>query len=229
MAYPVSGGRVTFSYGVRRSHYAAGYHTGDDYAKPTGSSVYATRAGRVVAAGRNVAGSSYGIAVLIQTGGVRHLYAHLSAEKVSVGEWVSEGEVIGLVGSTGFSSGPHLHYEERTSPYGYYQNRKPRFNRTKKKKRNVRSKTTVDLSYIRSQARKSNTDRSSQVLLVQRALKKAVGLNYSSGPGHFGPRTETAYAAWQRKCGYRGRDADGIPGLKSLRKLGKKYGFNVKP
>jgi lysozyme len=64
------------------------------------------------------------------------------------------------------------------------------------------------------------------VLVVQKALKKAVGLDYSSGPGNFGPRTRKAYAAWQRKCGIP-LDAPGRPDLKSLTMLGKKYGFKV--
>jgi GH24 family phage-related lysozyme (muramidase) len=65
------------------------------------------------------------------------------------------------------------------------------------------------------------------VLAVQRALAKAVGLDYSSGPGNFGPRTTKAYAKWQRKCGLQGNAANGRPEIKSLRMLGAKYGFAV--
>jgi peptidoglycan hydrolase-like protein with peptidoglycan-binding domain len=65
------------------------------------------------------------------------------------------------------------------------------------------------------------------VLIVQKALAKAVGLDYSSGPGHFGPATKAAYAKWQRKCGYSGSAADGKPGAASLKKLAAKYGFQV--
>ena len=63
------------------------------------------------------------------------------------------------------------------------------------------------------------------VLRVQRALARAVGLDYSSGPGNFGPRTTRAYAAWQRCCKL---PATGRPELKSLMMLGAKYGFKVK-
>lgn len=63
------------------------------------------------------------------------------------------------------------------------------------------------------------------VLVVQKALQKSVGLNYSSAPGTFGPATKKAYAAWQRKCGFTGAAADGKPGLKTLKLLGDKYGF----
>jgi murein DD-endopeptidase MepM/ murein hydrolase activator NlpD len=70
---------------------------------------------------------------------------------------------------------------------------------------------------------KKNAD----VLIVQRALAKAVGLDYASAPGTFGPKTKAAYAKWQQKLGLSGADADGVPGLKSLRALGKQYGFSV--
>jgi murein DD-endopeptidase MepM/ murein hydrolase activator NlpD len=65
------------------------------------------------------------------------------------------------------------------------------------------------------------------VRVVQQALSKAVGLDYSSGPGHFGPRTQKAYAAWQRKCGLSGNGANGRPENRSLKMLGDKYGFKV--
>ena len=70
--------------------------------------------------------------------------------------------------------------------------------------------------------------RNASVLVVQKALAKAVGLNYSSGPGNFGPRTQKAYAAWQRKCGVPANRANGRPELASLKKLASKYGFTVR-
>lgn len=66
-----------------------------------------------------------------------------------------------------------------------------------------------------------------QVLVVQKALARAVGLDYSSGPGVFGPRTQAAYRGWQLALGYTGADADGKPGRASLTALGDRYGFNV--
>jgi len=68
-----------------------------------------------------------------------------------------------------------------------------------------------------------------QVLIVQRALAKAVALDYSSGPGVFGPYTRAAYKRWQVSLGYSGLDANGVPGLKSLSALGSRYGFRVIP
>jgi hypothetical protein len=62
-------------------------------------------------------------------------------------------------------------------------------------------------------------DRNSDVLLVQKALKQTVGLDYSSGPGIYGPATQTAYGKWQRSLGYEGSDADGKPGNESLKAL----------
>ena len=71
--------------------------------------------------------------------------------------------------------------------------------------------------------------KNSQVLIVQKALKNQVLLDYTSGPGVFGPKTQEAYARWQRSLGYRGTDADGKPGVETLTILGKKYGFRVVP
>jgi len=69
--------------------------------------------------------------------------------------------------------------------------------------------------------------KNNSVLLVQKALHQAVGLDYSSGPGTFGPKTKAAYAQWQKSLGYKGSAADGIPGQVSLKALGDKYGFRV--
>jgi hypothetical protein len=69
--------------------------------------------------------------------------------------------------------------------------------------------------------------KNNSILIVQKALKKAVGLDYSSGPGTFGPRTKKAYAEWQRKSGITGSAANGTPELKSLKMLGDRYGFKV--
>ncbi|MFD7702807.1 peptidoglycan DD-metalloendopeptidase family protein [Streptomyces caelestis] len=65
------------------------------------------------------------------------------------------------------------------------------------------------------------------VLVVQKALATAVGLDFSSGPGFFGRLTQDAYAKWQRHLGFSGAQADGIPGEASLKKLGDRFGFKV--
>jgi murein DD-endopeptidase MepM/ murein hydrolase activator NlpD len=85
-------------------------HAGIDISAPRGTDVEATGDGVVVEAGRHESG--YGNEVIIDHGdGIRTKYAHLSAVYVTDGESVSAGEVIGEVGTTGHSTGPHLHYE----------------------------------------------------------------------------------------------------------------------
>lgn len=82
--------------------------------------------------------------------------------------------------------------------------------------------TSVSLNNVQP-GKKNN-----EILIVQKALSSEVGLDYSGGPGTFGPRTKSAYAKWQRKLGYSGSDADGAPGKTSLSALGRKHGFSVR-
>ena len=90
----------------------ARFHTGIDYSAPVGTPIGAAGAGDVTYAGPLAGG--WGKVVTIGHGtGVRTMYAHLSAVRVEVGQRVEAGETIGLVGSTGNSSGPHLHFEVR--------------------------------------------------------------------------------------------------------------------
>ena len=85
-------------------------HKGIDIGAPMGESVYASKGGVVIAAGYNEGG--YGNMVQIDHGeGILTLYGHLSAISVEPGQEVLAGELIGLVGSTGRSTGPHLHFE----------------------------------------------------------------------------------------------------------------------
>ncbi|WP_328770826.1 M23 family metallopeptidase [Streptomyces sp. NBC_00286] len=97
-------------------------HSGQDFAVPSGSKVFATHGGTVVKAGGNGAGDgpAYGNAVVIKHGnGTYSQYAHLSRVQVKAGQIVGTGQQIALSGNTGNSSGPHLHFEIRTSPnYG---------------------------------------------------------------------------------------------------------------
>jgi murein DD-endopeptidase MepM/ murein hydrolase activator NlpD len=107
LAWPF-GGRLTQRFGPR----GARFHTGIDFAASYGDAVAAARYGRVAYAGWHNGG--YGYLVSIAHGrGVRTLYAHLSRVSVYVGQRVSTGSQIGLAGSTGISTGPHLHFEVR--------------------------------------------------------------------------------------------------------------------
>ena len=85
------------------------YHAGTDIAAPLGTPIRAVAGGRVVESG---AKATYGNAVVIQTeDGHKMLYAHNNKNFVQVGDWVSRGEPIAEVGSTGRSTGPHVHFE----------------------------------------------------------------------------------------------------------------------
>jgi murein DD-endopeptidase MepM/ murein hydrolase activator NlpD len=87
------------------------FHPGIDIPAAQGTPIHAARRGRVVFAGP---GSTYGLLVVIAHGrGVETWYAHLSRIDVGVGSYVGRRRVIGLVGSTGESTGPHLHFEVR--------------------------------------------------------------------------------------------------------------------
>lgn len=101
-------------------------HRGIDYGCGQGTKVVATIAGRVVHAGRGGMGPAFGIHVVIETGGIFHIYAHLSREDVSVGASVGAGQQLGLSGATGNVTGAHLHYGEFTR-YHYQADRKPQF------------------------------------------------------------------------------------------------------
>ncbi|MGW0500414.1 M23 family metallopeptidase [Streptomyces sp. NPDC003007] len=97
-------------------------HSGQDFAVPSGTQVVAAHGGTVVKAGGNGAGDgpAYGNAVVIKHGnGTYSQYAHLSKITVRIGQIVKTGQEIAKSGNTGNSSGPHLHFEIRTTPnYG---------------------------------------------------------------------------------------------------------------
>lgn len=106
---PVSSYNLTARFG-QKGPWARGWHTGLDFAGPSGQDVRAAKSGRVTEAGYQ---GAYGNTLVIDHGdGYSTRYAHLqSAPRVSVGESVSGGQVIGYLGNTGNSSGPHLHFE----------------------------------------------------------------------------------------------------------------------
>ena len=112
---PLNSAMLTSDYGMRTHPVLGGRrnHKGVDLAQPTGTPVYATADGIVSMAERY---SSYGNYIQIEHGGeLQTRYAHLSGYAVGPGEQVRKGQLIGFVGSTGRSTGPHLHYEVRVA------------------------------------------------------------------------------------------------------------------
>ncbi|MGW6525621.1 M23 family metallopeptidase [Streptomyces sp. NPDC054962] len=116
-ALPVAGATVGTAYHTAGSMWSSGYHTGTDFVVPTGTSLKAVGAGTVVSAGW---GGAYGNQVVIKLAdGYYAQYAHLSQLSVSAGQTVTAGQQVGLSGATGNVTGPHLHFEIRTTPdYG---------------------------------------------------------------------------------------------------------------
>ncbi|MEX2617376.1 MAG: peptidoglycan DD-metalloendopeptidase family protein [Alphaproteobacteria bacterium] len=110
---PIDGARISSGYG-RRKHPILGYtkmHRGTDFAAPSGTPIYAAGNGVVELAGRN---GGYGHYIRIRHNGTyKTAYAHLRnyAKGIAAGKRVKQGEVIGYVGTSGRSTGPHLHYE----------------------------------------------------------------------------------------------------------------------
>lgn len=110
---PVAKMRITSNFGIRNDPFNGKprRHRGIDFAGTIGTELRAVAPGRVISAGERV---GYGTTVEIDHGlGFTTLYAHLSQITVSRGDWVRPGTVVGLAGSTGRSTGPHLHYEIR--------------------------------------------------------------------------------------------------------------------
>jgi murein DD-endopeptidase MepM/ murein hydrolase activator NlpD len=106
--WPVDGGgKISSSYGWR----SGGFHAGLDIAAPTGTAVLASDSGVVVSSGWE---SGFGNSIVIYHGHYYTRYAHNSRNLVKNGQAVNKGQVIANVGSTGRSTGPHLHFEIRT-------------------------------------------------------------------------------------------------------------------
>lgn len=114
MQWPVAG-QITSPFGERKNPLGAGddFHPGVDIAADAGTPIAAAAAGRVVSAGPD---AGYGNLIVVDNGnGVTTRYAHCSQIFARIGDAVSPGETIGAVGSTGNSTGPHLHFEVRVN------------------------------------------------------------------------------------------------------------------
>ena len=114
---PVRGARISSPFGwrVHPIFKSKIFHTGIDYAIAYGTPIKASNSGKVIYSGWY---GGYGKVVIIDHGNctgspTTTLYAHMSRQNVAVGEFVSQGDIIGFVGSTGYSTGPHVHFEVR--------------------------------------------------------------------------------------------------------------------
>ena len=111
LLWPTTSNLITsyFGYRVHPIYRTTRFHSGIDIAAPYGAPIYAAEAGKVILASYY---DGYGNCIIIDHGdGVSTLYAHCSSIIVKVGQYVSKGQIIGYVGSTGNSTGPHLHFE----------------------------------------------------------------------------------------------------------------------
>ncbi|MEU9286719.1 M23 family metallopeptidase [Streptomyces sp. NPDC048275] len=110
---PITGSYVSTGYQAGGSLWSSGSHTGVDFHAASGTSVHAVGSGTVVTAGW---GGAYGNEIVIKMNdGTYTMYGHLSSIAVSVGQTVTPGRQIGLSGATGNTTGPHLHFEARTT------------------------------------------------------------------------------------------------------------------
>jgi len=114
---PITGSYVSTAYKASSGLWSSGSHTGIDFHAASGTTVHAVGSGTVVEAGW---GGAYGNNIVIKMNdGTYTQYGHLSSINVSVGQSVTPGQQIGLSGATGNVTGPHLHFEARTTPeYG---------------------------------------------------------------------------------------------------------------
>lgn len=128
---PISNKELTriasgFGYRIHPIYKTWRMHTGMDFTAPSGTPVYATGNGKVIRPSRGTSG--YGIVCIIDHGyGYETLYGHLSKMIVKPGQTVKRGEIIGYVGNTGSSTGPHLHYEvikngQKINPVHFFYN-----------------------------------------------------------------------------------------------------------
>jgi hypothetical protein len=122
---PIVGSSISTPFGKKGTLWAAGYHTGDDWIAGVGTAVRTTWTGKIVGVYHSGGwGSAYGTHVIQEfkdyQGRIRRqAFCHLSVAQVSVGQILKPGNRIGLSGATGHVTGPHLHLEQRFSPYLY--------------------------------------------------------------------------------------------------------------
>ena len=110
MGLPIKDGVISTPYRKAGKHWSSGFHTGVDFAVPTGTEVLAVADGKIEAANW---GKAYGTQLVQSVNGGFAIYAHLSKALVKPGDSVVRGQVIAKSGNTGNSTGAHLHFELR--------------------------------------------------------------------------------------------------------------------
>jgi murein DD-endopeptidase MepM/ murein hydrolase activator NlpD len=112
MGLPIKNAKITTPYGKKGKMWSRGYHTGIDVACPVGTDIIAVTDGTIEKANW---GASYGTQLVQRVEGGWVIYAHLSKTLVKPGDKVVKGQHIAESGNTGNSSGPHLHFEQRSN------------------------------------------------------------------------------------------------------------------
>ena len=112
MGLPIKDAKITTPYGKKGKMWSRGYHTGIDVACPVGTDIIAVADGTIEKANW---GASYGTQLVQRVEGGWVIYAHLSKTLVKAGDKVVKGQHIAESGNTGNSSGPHLHFEQRSN------------------------------------------------------------------------------------------------------------------
>lgn len=131
MILPLKNCELTQAYGRKNPTYSKGYHTGVDYAaRGQDKSVYAVASGTVIRArfapgAKGADPSGWGNYVIVRTDGYDIIYAHLASVAVTQGMQIAAGERLGIQGSTGNSTGPHLHFEVRKDDWQLRQDVDP--------------------------------------------------------------------------------------------------------
>ncbi len=205
VALPVVGGTVGYAYGTKDSGYSAGYHTGQDYKASSGATILAVWNG--VIRRKPVDPKGYGSWFILEADNGRdYVYCHCSSIDVADGRRVIQGEPIAKVGSTGNSTGPHLHLEDRPRGGGYGNVRRPDW------------PSWDGRSFI--EVAKLGASHPFNELLGWRLVAHLGPDIYREGPGPRLTATDVAnLAKWQRSQGWIGADADGYAGPESWRRL----------
>lgn len=209
---------ITLGYRQKMASRPSYIHRGIDYGCPTGTSVIATKGGKVIAAGRSGGyGTAYGIQVVVLVDGIYCLYAHLSKVTVKVGQTVKTGQEVGKSGATGDVTGPHLHYQENTQkPAAYKSDRNPKFTSWT----DPAPAKPLDKMDPANYPPKGPTSGDQIMWLGQRLVAHGFDRHYKVGPSKtWGEADRKNVEDFQKAQGWTGTNADGYPGKETLKRL----------